>query len=81
MAEMVTYLLGRELVTREQDRSNRRQYLLSLSKEGHRVLDDLYDAVADIESRMLDDFDTGQTEILRTYLLRCRSALSGHAPR
>jgi len=81
MAEMVTYLLSRELVTREQDRNNRRQYLLSLSKLGQRVLDDLYDAVADIESRMLDDFDTGQTEILRTYLLRCRSALSGHAPR
>ena len=81
MAEMVTYLLSRELVTREQDRNNRRQYLLSLSKEGQQVLDYLYDAVADIESRMLEDFDTGQTEILRTYLLRCRSALSGNAPR
>jgi DNA-binding MarR family transcriptional regulator len=81
MAEMVTYLLSRELVTREQDQNNRRQYLLSLSKEGQQVLDDLHDTVADIESRMLEDFDTGQTEILRTYLLRCRSALSGHAPR
>ena len=81
MAEMVTYLLNRELVTREQDRNNRRQYLLSLSGKGQQVLDDLHDAVADIESRMLDEFDAGQTEILRTYLLRCRQALSGNAPR
>jgi DNA-binding MarR family transcriptional regulator len=81
MAEMVTYLLNRELVTREQDRNNRRQYLLSLSRKGQKVLDDLHDAVADIESRMLDEFDAGQTEILRTYLLRCRQALSGNAPR
>lgn len=81
MAEMVTYLVGRGLVTREQDRSNRRQYLLSLSKQGQQALDDLYDAVADIETRMLDEFDVGQTEILRTYLVRCRSALSGDAPR
>jgi DNA-binding MarR family transcriptional regulator len=81
MAEMVTYLLSRELVTRERDPDNRRQYLLSLSERGQRVLDDLHDAVADVESRMLDDFDTGQTEILRTYLSRCRAALSGRAPR
>ena len=76
MAEMVTYLLERELVARERDTSNRRQYLLSLSKEGKRVLGGLYDQVADIESRMLEGFDAGQTEILRTYLLRCRHALS-----
>jgi len=81
MAEMVTYLLGRGLVMRERDGTNRRQYLLSLSKEGQQVLNDLYDAVADIESRMLDGFDTGQIEILRTYLLRCRHSLSGNAPR
>ena len=81
MAEMLTYLLGRGLVTRERDESNRKQYLLALSAEGQRVLDDLYDAVADIETKMLDGFDVGQTEILRTYLMRCRHALSGKAPR
>jgi hypothetical protein len=37
--------------------------------------------VADIESRMLEGFDVGQTEILRTYLVRCRHALSGDIPR
>jgi len=34
MAEMVTYLLDRQLVTRERDEGNRRQYRLSLSEEG-----------------------------------------------
>jgi DNA-binding MarR family transcriptional regulator len=81
MAEMVTYLLGRDLVTRERDPKNRKQYLLALTPQGQRVLDGLFDAVADIESKMLEGFDAGQTEILRTYLLRCRESLSGHAPR
>jgi DNA-binding MarR family transcriptional regulator len=81
MAEMVTYLLGRGLVTRDRDPNNRKQYLLALSREGQQVLDDLYDDVADIEARMLRDFDTGQTEILRTYLSRCRHALTGQLHR
>jgi len=77
MAEMLTVLLGRDLVTRERDEHNRRQYLLSLSEQGQAVLDQIFDAVADIESKMLEGFDAGQTEILRTYLLRCRHNLSG----
>ena len=81
MAEMVTYLLGRGLVARERDEKNRKQYLLVLAPEGQQVLDGLYDTVADIETKMLDGFDTGQTEILRTYLTRCRHSLSGHPPR
>ena len=81
MAEMITYLLGRGLVARERDETNRKQYLLTLTSEGQRVLGELLDAVADIETRMLDRFDGGQTEILRTYLLRCRHSLSGEPPR
>jgi DNA-binding MarR family transcriptional regulator len=81
MAEMVTYLLGRDLVTRERDERNRKQYLLALSREGQQVLDDLFDAVADIEARMLEGFDLGQTEILRTYLSRCRHSLAGQSHR
>ncbi len=81
MAEMITYLLSRGLVARERDQANRKQYLLTLTSEGQRVLDELLDAVADIETRMLDRFDGGQTEILRTYLLRCRHSLSGEPPR
>jgi DNA-binding MarR family transcriptional regulator len=81
MAEMVTYLLGRDLVSRERDPKNRKQYLLALTPHGQQVLDGLFDDVADIEARMLEGFDAGQTEILRTYLLRCRHSLSGHPPR
>ncbi len=81
MAEMVTFLLGRGLITRERDDENRKQYLLTLSPEGQQVLDDLHGQVADIEALMLDGFDAGQTEILRIYLVRCRQSLSGHAPR
>ena len=81
MAEMITYLLGRGLVARERDESNRKQYLLTLTPEGQRVLDELLDGVADIETKMLDGFDGGQNEILRTYLLRCRHSLSGEPPR
>jgi DNA-binding MarR family transcriptional regulator len=81
MAEMITYLHGRELITRERDASNRKQYLLTLSPDGHTVLGELFDPVADIETRILGGFDTGQTEILRTYLLRCRHSLSGEPPR
>jgi DNA-binding MarR family transcriptional regulator len=77
MAEMVTYLVNRGLVAREHDARNRRQYLLSLTRDGQKVLDGLFGAVADIEARMLEGFDRGQTEILRTYLMRCRHALSG----
>lgn len=81
MAEMVTYLLGRGLVTRDRDPSNRKQYLLALSPEGQQVLDKLYDDVTDIEARMLEGFDLGQTEILRTYLSRCRHSLAGQPHR
>jgi DNA-binding MarR family transcriptional regulator len=81
MAEMVTYLLGRGLVSRERDPNNRKQYLLALTAKGQRVLKGLFDAVADIEAKMLEDFDAGQTEILRTYLMRCRHALSGRPAR
>lgn len=81
MAEMVTVLLGRGLIGRERDERNRKQYLLSLSAAGQRTLDELYESVADIEARMLEGFDVGQTEILRTYLVRCRHSLSGNEPR
>ena len=76
MAEMVTYLLDRGLVERERDPDNRRQYLLSLSDEGQKVVDHLRAPVAAIEERMVETLDGGQVEILRTYLTRCRRSLN-----
>jgi DNA-binding MarR family transcriptional regulator len=78
MAEMVTYLLDRGLVTRERDPHNRRQYLLSLSKKGQKVVERLREPVAAIEERMVETLDGGQVEILRTYLTRCRRSLNEH---
>jgi DNA-binding MarR family transcriptional regulator len=78
MAEMVTYLLDRGLVTRERDPDNRRQYLLSLTGEGQAVVDRLRAPVAAIEQKMVEALDTGQVETLRTYLTRCRRSLNQH---
>ena len=76
MAEMVTYLLERGLVSRERDPLNRRQYLLSLSDEGRSVVERLREPVAAIEERMLEALDAGEVRTLRTYLSRCRRALA-----
>jgi DNA-binding MarR family transcriptional regulator len=78
MAEMVTCLLDSGLLKRERDPTNRRQYLLSLSDAGRKVVDSLREPVAAIEARMLETLDGGQVEILRTYLTRCRSSLNQH---
>jgi DNA-binding MarR family transcriptional regulator len=78
MAEMVTFLLARGLVTRERDPDNRRQYLLSLTKEGQAAVDRLREPVTAIEEQMLETLDGGQVEILRTYLTRCRTSLNQH---
>ena len=75
---MVTYLLDRRLVTRERDPDNRRQYLLSLTKQGQAVVDRLREPVAALEEQMVETLDGGQVEILRTYLNRCRRSLNQH---
>ena len=82
MAEMVTYLLGRGLVARERDEKNRKQYLLVADPRraaGARRASSTRSRTS--RRKMLDGFDAGQTEILRTYLLRCRHSLSGDPPR
>jgi DNA-binding MarR family transcriptional regulator len=81
MAEMVTYLLYRRLVSRERDPDNRRQYLLSLTKQGQAVVDRLREPVAALEEQMVETLDGGQVEILRTYLTRCRRSLNQHSLR
>jgi DNA-binding MarR family transcriptional regulator len=76
MAEMVAYLLDQGLIERVRDETNRRQYLLSLSAGGREVVESLRAPVAEVEARMLAGFDAEQTDLLRTWLLRCRRSLS-----
>jgi len=74
-AEMVNVLVGRGLVRREADPDNRRQYLLTLSPEGHAVLQRLSPSVELVEETMVADLEAGQVELLTTYLTRCRRSL------
>ena len=57
MAEMVTYLLDRRLLSRKRDPDNRRQYLLSLTRKGQTVVDRLRHRVAAIEEEMVEALD------------------------
>lgn len=76
MAEMVSFLLDRGLIDRVRDKSNRRQYLLSLSHHGTAVVESLQGPVGAVEERMLTGFDPEEVELLRAMLLRCRRSLS-----
>jgi DNA-binding MarR family transcriptional regulator len=78
MAEMITYLLDRRLVSRKRDPDNRRQYLLSLTRKGQTVVDRLRHPVAAIEEEMVEALDRGDVDALRRYLLTCRKSLHEH---
>jgi DNA-binding MarR family transcriptional regulator len=78
MAQLVTSLLDGGLLTRDRNAKDRKQYLLFLSEKGRQVVEELRAPVAEIEKRMLETLDTGQKEILHTYLLRCRHSLNQH---
>lgn len=77
MAQMITVLDDRGLIARERDPNSHRQYLLSLTTEGHRVLDSLRDAVHGIEEKMVADMTFAQARQLREALHSCRLALGG----
>ena len=77
MAQMIPVLDDRGLVTRQRDPKSHRQYLLSLTAEGHRVLDSLRDAVLGIEEKMVADMTAAQARQLREALHSCRVALGG----
>jgi DNA-binding MarR family transcriptional regulator len=78
MAEMVTYLVGLALVERQRDPANRRQYLLSLTRQGQTVVDRLRAPVAAIEKEMVENLERSEVTALRDYLLRCRRSLHEH---
>jgi DNA-binding MarR family transcriptional regulator len=78
MAEMITYLLERGLLTRERDPDNRRQYLLTLTRKGRTVVDRLRAPVAAIEEEMLQGLERDEVQALRSHLLHCRRTLDDH---
>ncbi|GAB3029025.1 MarR family winged helix-turn-helix transcriptional regulator [Parafrigoribacterium mesophilum] len=77
MAQMITVLDGRGLITRERDPNSHRQYLLSLTPEGHRVLGQLREPVRGIEREMVQSLGDAEIRQLRHALHSCRRALGG----
>jgi len=77
MAQMITVLDGRGLITRRRDPNSHRQYLLSLTEEGQSTLDSLREAVQGIEEKMVADMTAAQSRQLREALHSCRIALGG----
>jgi DNA-binding MarR family transcriptional regulator len=79
MAQMITVLDGRGLITRERDPNSHRQYLLSLTAEGHRVLGRLREPVRGIETAMVAGLADAEIRQLRDALYSCRLALGDRA--
>jgi DNA-binding MarR family transcriptional regulator len=77
MAQMITVLDDRGLIRRERDPHSHRQYLLSLTPEGHRVLGQLREPVRGIEREMVEGLTEAQIRQLREALHSCRLALGG----
>lgn len=77
MAQMITVLDDRGLITRERDPKSHRQYLLSLTPEGHRVLRQLREPVRDIEKEMIAGLTETEIGQFREALQSCRLALGG----
>jgi len=77
MAQMITVLEERELIRRDRDLDNRRQYLLSLTEQGQRALDALRGDVEALEARMVSRLTDREVAEMRLALRSCRLALGG----
>jgi DNA-binding MarR family transcriptional regulator len=77
MAQMITVLDDRGLITRERDPKSHRQYLLSLTAEGRRLLAQLREPVRGIETEMISGLTDAETRQFRDALQTCRVALGG----
>jgi DNA-binding MarR family transcriptional regulator len=80
MAEMVSGMMQRGLISRERDPKDGRHYLLSLTPKGSALVESLRAPVRNIERLMAADLTPTQTEALRGYLDTCRRALSPAPP-
>jgi DNA-binding MarR family transcriptional regulator len=77
MAQMVTVLDDRGLITRERDPKSHRQYLLSLTADGHRLLGQLREPVRGIEKEMISGLTDLEVRQFRDALQSCRLVLGG----
>jgi DNA-binding MarR family transcriptional regulator len=80
MADMITSLERRGLITRRRDPDNRRAMLISLTSAGHELLTAYDEAMDALEERMLSGLTHRQRRDLEAYLNRCRTALSDVPP-
>jgi DNA-binding MarR family transcriptional regulator len=76
MAEMVSGMVQRGLITRERDPRDGRHYLLSLTSAGGALVESLRAPVRNIERLMIADLAPGETDTLRHHLESCRRALT-----
>jgi DNA-binding MarR family transcriptional regulator len=76
MADLVTTLERRGLITRRRDPANRRVLLISLSKAGHELLASVDEPVNALEERMLSGLTAQQRRDFEMCLNQCRAALS-----
>jgi DNA-binding MarR family transcriptional regulator len=79
MAQHLASLEERNLIRRVRDPNMKRQVLVFLSEEGLKILNELADPIAEIESRMLADLSATDAKRLREQLGAIRFALSGTA--
>ncbi|MGN9837083.1 MarR family winged helix-turn-helix transcriptional regulator [Nonomuraea sp. H19] len=80
MADMITSLERRGLISRRRDPANRRALLISLTDAGHELLTAYDEEMDALEARMLSGLTQPQRRDLETYLNRCRTALSDLPP-
>lgn len=75
ISDLVAGLDRRGLIARTPDPANRRRLLIRLTPAGRDLMREYDPRVAEIERRMLADFDPGQVDELRLLLDRARRAL------
>jgi DNA-binding MarR family transcriptional regulator len=80
MADMVTALQRRGLITRRRDPRNRRALLISLTEAGRALLATHDEAVDALEERMLTGLSPQERLAFEDYLNRCRAELSDRPP-
>lgn len=75
MADMVKALTSKGLITREQDETDRKRLLISLTPEGRAFLAEVRDDVEELDRRMTGALTARQRDALRNSLNECRAAL------